>query len=74
MKTLIASDIKLGATYRAKKPIKNGWGEYNDRTIIYLSANQVQYDGVAVKIGQTRPVISMDKFLSWAGHEIADDK
>jgi hypothetical protein len=73
---LIATDLKDGATYRAKKPIKK-WtfqhGEhFNDRIIIWRNDTHVQYDGPAVRTGSKYPKITVEEFLQWAGTEVED--
>lgn len=70
---LKAEDIQVGKTYRAKRPVQYLFGDYNDRTVIWMGANgTVQYDGPAVKIGQKYPSVSMEKFLKWASHEVVE--
>lgn len=64
-------EIRTGRTYRAKSP---GYakGFVNDRTVVWVDrANRtVQYDGPAITLGRTRPLISLDAFLEWAKHDI----
>lgn len=64
-------DVKVGRTYRAKSP---GYakGFVNDRTVLWVDrANRtLQYDGPAIAIGRTRPLVSLDAFLEWAKHDI----
>lgn len=69
---LKASDIKVGRTYRAKRPQPVGLGEYNDRYVMWISpaGQQVQYDGPAVRDGSHYPTVSMEKFLAWVGSEV----
>lgn len=61
-------DLKVGSTYRAKRPARYYGGDYNDRTIVWISddGNLIQYDGTAVRHGARLPVVSRDAFLKWA--------
>ena len=67
-------ELKVGATYRAKRPQRISHflqpDEYNDRTIVWLGTRQVQYDGPAVAIGRKRPMVTREAFLKWAGKEL----
>lgn len=69
---LSKDDLRVDATYRAKRPRHYGDGIYNDRTIIWRGETTVQYDGPAVKFGQSYPRVSIKKFLRWASHEITE--
>lgn len=69
-------ELKIGRTYRAKKPAKAGdWRGplINDRTIKWIGFEEVQYDGPSVKIGARYPKVSMEKFLSWADRDVTDE-
>lgn len=68
-------DIKVGTWYRGKRFKEGVFGIVNnDRGVIWISPNrkEVQYDGYTVKIGQRRPIISMEKFLKWVKEEIPE--
>lgn len=69
---LTADDIRVGKTYRAKKPVMSALG-YNDRTVIHKGQRTVQYDGSAVKLGSRYPTVPMEKFLRWASHEVEEE-
>ena len=72
-KELTKEDLTAGHCYSAKKPSKVGlFGYYNDREIVCLSPNTVQYDSPTVKIGRKRPTVPIGKFLSWAKEDITD--
>ena len=64
-------EIQRGRTYRAKKP-GNASGYYNDRQVLYVSAESVQYDGPAVGFGQKYPTVPRAKFEAWAGEDVTD--
>lgn len=60
-------DIKVGRTYRAKKP-GNSNGFFNDRTVLHVGHFDIQYDGPAVLNGRRYPRIPKENF--WPGrHE-----
>lgn len=69
-------EIKVGRTYRAKRP--RGAGTIfqtlvNDRTVIWIGMNELQYDGPAVKNGSHYPRISLEKFRTWAERDVTDE-
>ena len=71
---LTAEDLRVGKTYRAKKPRKAGvfGDEYNDRTIIWRDEHRIQYDGPAVPAGRHYPKVAVEAFLAWADREVED--
>ena len=69
-------ELKIGRTYRAKKPAKAGdWRNpsINDRTIKWIGFEEIQYDGPSVKAGARYPKVSIEKFLSWADRDVTDE-
>lgn len=64
-------DIQKGRVYRAKRPTNCG-GYYNDRQVLFVGINTVQYDGPAVGVGRHYPTIPMEKFQAWAGEDVTD--
>lgn len=67
--------LKVGRTYRAKKPAKAGdWRDpmINDRTIKWIGGEEVQYDGPSVAFGRHYPRVSLEKFLKWADMDVTD--
>ena len=72
---LTAADLKVDRTYRAKQPAKAGDEAkpcYNDRTIMWMGGNVVQYDGPSVRFGRNYPKITVEVFLAWASHDVTD--
>ncbi|HBO4511908.1 TPA: hypothetical protein L4U47_004335 [Pseudomonas aeruginosa] len=68
--------IKVGRTYRAKKPRAVNCGVsqlINDRTVKYVGVFEVQYDGPSVRFGQHYPRIPIEKFLAWADRDVTDE-
>nr|WP_189657362.1 hypothetical protein [Pseudomonas peradeniyensis] len=66
--------MKRGRTYRGKKPsCVRSCGLVNDRTVIYIGIDEVQYDGPSVAPGRKYPRVPISKFLEWAGHDVTDD-
>ena len=66
-------DIAVGKWYRAKNFRAGIFGNVNnDRVVLWISPDraEVQYDSDTVKMGQRRPVVSMEKFLKWAKEEV----
>lgn len=66
--------LKVNRCYRAKKPRPAGQfvSYVNDRQIVRLGVNTVQYDGPAVHSGRRYPIISKEEFLEWASHDVTD--
>lgn len=66
-------DLQVGATYRAKRPKAiqvDFCSVLNDRTIVWIGERQVQFDGPEVKFGRRRPIVAIDRFLTWAGYKL----
>ena len=75
MTELTKDDIKEGHWYRAKRYREGLFGNTNnDRKVIWMSGDKVQYDSDTVKIGQRRPTITIEKFLNWAKRELKEDE
>lgn len=66
-------ELRVGRTYRAKKPARAGWGKVNDRQIIWIGAYELQYDGPAVANGSHYPRVSIEKFREWADRDVTDE-
>lgn len=72
----MAIELRKGRTYRGKKPraiTQLGDALVNDRTIIYLGIDFVQYDGPAVKTGRHYPRVKREEFLAWAERDVTDE-
>lgn len=66
-------ELKRGRTYRAKKPrpVSSGCAVLvNDRTVMFVGATEIQYDGPAVKPGRHYPKVSKAAFLAWAERDV----
>ena len=73
---LTAADLNVGRTYRAKRPAPVGAGInrlVNDRTIRWIGAGQVQYDGPSVRFGAHFPRVSIETFLAWVARDVTDE-
>lgn len=70
---LTAEDIRVGLTYRAKRPQKQYGEVVDDRYVLYVSPDRqiVQYDSQTVRNGRHYPKVSMERFLRWARCEVA---
>ena len=69
-------EIKVGHTYRAKRPRPAGTiisPLVNDRTLIGCSATSFQYDSPSVSFGRHYPRVSIEKFRVWASHDVTDE-
>lgn len=65
-------NLVKGRTYRAKKP-RPVDGLVNDRTIIYVGWDIVQYDGPAVGFGRHYPKMKKEDFVNWAERDVTDE-
>jgi len=74
-KEIEAKDLKAGSYYRAKKPRKVIDGGFNDRRILWISADRtkVQYDSPTVAFARHYPTVPIEKFLKWVGTEITKE-
>ena len=69
-------EIKVGRTYRAKRPRPAGTINsplVNDRTVTWFSRSHVQYDSPSVSFGRHYPTVTIEKFRSWASHDVTDE-
>jgi len=65
-------DIKPGKIFRAKNPkYCDGLG-LNDRVVLSVQGNKVQYNSYEVPVGTTYPTIKMEQFLGWAKFEVTE--
>lgn len=69
MKELTKEDLRVGCWYRAKR-FKEFFGKNNDRQIVYLSGDRVQYDSDTVRTGRRLPFTTIEKFLRWAKRKV----
>lgn len=69
---LTAGDLIVGHTYAAKRPVLQGLfpSLYNDRQIVWIGLTEVQYDSPAVRPGRHLPLVTIEKFLTWAEEDI----
>lgn len=65
-------ELKVGNTYRAKKPAQNGM-YVNDRIIRWIGAYELQYDGPAVANGRHYPQVTKEVFLKWAARDVSTE-
>lgn len=69
-----ALKLERGRTYRGQKPAcVPSCRLVNDRTVIYVGVDEVQYDGPSVAPGRHYPRVPIGKFLEWAGHDLSDE-
>lgn len=66
-------ELKVGRTYRAKKPGMAGGAYVNDRTILYIGTYTVQYDGPCVREGARYPTVDIADFQAWADRDVTDE-
>lgn len=68
---LTKEDLKVNHVYSAKRPQTIGFYRcFNDRMIIWMNGNSVQYDSPTVRQGQNYPTVSIEAFLKWADADV----
>lgn len=67
-------EIKVGHTYRAKRP-RESEGLVADRTVLWMDSfgTTVQYDGPSVKRGRQYPRVTREQFEAWADRDVTDE-
>lgn len=67
--------LEQGHTYSAKRPASVGVFDpvWNDRMILRLWENSVQYDSPTIRDGRKYPIVSKEKFLRWAKEDVTDE-
>ena len=63
-------ELKVNSIYRGKNPRPSNLGfstYFNDRQIIHIGFDSIQYDSPTVKNGQHYKTVSKEKFLKWVG-------
>lgn len=58
--------------YSAKRPRRTVSGIYNDRLLLRVLENSVQYDSPTVAFGRRFPVVSKEVFLKWAHKDVTE--
>lgn len=61
--------IEMGKVYRAKTP-RNVGGLVNDRIVLWVSNEHLQYDSPSVASGRRYPWITIQNFEKWAGSQV----
>jgi hypothetical protein len=62
-----------GHVYEAKTPRLAASGFINDRQIVWVGIEEVQYDGPTVRLGSRYPRVTHEQFREWAGRDITDE-
>jgi hypothetical protein len=63
--------VTAGRTYEGKTP-RNSGGLVNDRQVVWMGIDSVQYDSPTVKWGQKLPTVSKEKFAKWVGADVTE--
>ena len=74
MVVLIAEDLKVGHFYKAKHPQSCGLfpSLRNDRQIVWMDGEKVQYDSPSVKMGRLLPYATKKQFLKWVKEDVTE--
>lgn len=62
--------ILPGHTYRAKRRKVGMFDTSDDRYLVYVGGNQVQYDSDTVRTGRKYPMMDLDEFRFWAHSDV----
>jgi|SRR6185437_15287453 len=65
----------VGHIYEAKRPSSVGgvFRLVNDREIVWIGADEVQYDSPSIPAGHRLPRVSFADFRRWAGRDITSE-
>lgn len=66
-------ELIQGHIYEAKRPrpVAQGFDRvYNDRQILYVDQNRVQYDSPSIGRGRHYPTINRADFEAWVGKDV----
>lgn len=70
-------DLIEGNLYQAKKrtllQLTSGEVVYNDRRIVYMDVQNIQYDSPSIKTGKIRPIIPIMEFLNWVKADVTNE-
>lgn len=69
---LTKEQLAVGKTYRAKR-YRDTLGFNNNRTILWIGENTLQYDSHTVKHGRHYPKVTIEQFLRWAKCEVIEE-
>lgn len=73
--------LNVGRIYRGKRPKPIAISDnidsdrrplFDDRLVVWISGNKVQYDSPSVKLGRKLPKVSLERFLKWADRDVTD--
>ena len=68
-------ELIVNHVYEAKKPATVGVFErlLNDRMIIWIGVDTVQYDSPTVRQGRRYPTTTKKAFMKWAGRDVTTE-
>lgn len=68
-------ELIQGHVYEAKRKRAVGFlpAFWNDRQLLRVWDDSVQYDSPTVRRGSKYPTMSREKFLKWAGRDVTDE-
>lgn len=69
MSELTKNDLIRGHIYRGKR-FREFLGSNNDRILVWVGGDEVQYDSDTVKDGRRYPRVPVEKFLKWADKDV----
>lgn len=70
-----AKELIVGHVYEAKYPRPVGLFNplYDDRQILFIGSEVIQYDSPTVKENHHYPKSSIDQFLRWVGRDVTGE-
>jgi hypothetical protein len=63
-------ELLVGHTYRSNRPRYNIFNEPDDRYVLWIGGDNIQYDSVSVAMGRHLPVVKIHQFLRWAASDV----
>lgn len=69
-------ELIAGHTYEGKQKRRINFvfdTVINDRHILHMGCDTVQYDSPTVRPGKRYPTVSKEKFIKWLGKDVTDE-
>ncbi|CAM5563986.1 hypothetical protein [Eoetvoesiella caeni] len=65
-------ELAVGRVYRAKKPA-NINGFVNDRSLLWIGIDTVQYDSPSIRMGGKYREVDKSQFIAWASDDVTQE-
>lgn len=74
--------LNVGRIYRGKRPKPIAISDsvdsdrrplFDDRLVVWISGDKVQYDSPSLKLWQGMPTVSLQRFVKWADRDVTEE-